>query len=239
MSTISTVSSYVKTHEKLLMAALFIALSWFTFGKIENVVAAHDNANLAQAKVIATQDAAKTAAVAAQVAQDAAQYQALALKLDAQNASLVAANAQLATALSQRQKTDATLPPTELASRWNTLVPNAGVSITNGQATLPTTGAVATVQQLELIPAQQEELKNTQQELNNAQSLVSAEGQSITTLNTEVVDLRAQMMDNQKVCTAQVAVVKAEARRSKRRWFYAGVIIGFIGRQLIKTETGF
>jgi len=56
----------------------------------------------------------------------------------------------------------------------------------------------------------------------------------VTTLNTEVGSLRLQLGDDAKVCSAQIATVKAAARRSKRRWFYAGLVAGFIGRQLIK-----
>ena len=113
------------------------------------------------------------------------------------------------------------------------------MSTANGQVTLPISGAVATVQQLELVPAQQQTLANTQKELSNVQSLVTAEGQQVATLNTEVGSLRLQITDNSAVCQAQIKVVKDAAAKSKRRWFYAGYILGFISRQLIKTETGF
>jgi hypothetical protein len=60
----------------------------------------------------------------------------------------------------------------------------------------------------------------------------------VATLNEEVSGLRLENTDEAKVCTAQIAVVKAQAAKSKRRWFIAGVVTGWVGRQLLKTYTG-
>ena len=231
--------SWLQKHERMILVILGGLVLWFAIGKIDQVIINHDAANLSQAKVTADAQAKANATLAAQVVQDAADRKALEDKLAAQNDKLEQATITLANALAQRQKTDATLPPDQLVARWNTLVPTAGATVTSNGVTLPSVGAIATVQQLEQVPVLSSQLSNTQQELKNAQSLVSAEGQSIALLNTEVSGLRAQITDNQKVCTAQIAVIKAQAAKSKRRWFYAGVIVGFIGRQLIKTETGF
>jgi hypothetical protein len=233
------ISAYLKAHEKLVLAAIAGLLLWFAVGHVESIIAAHDNANLAQAKVVAQSQADKTEAIAAQVAQQSAQYQALATKLDAQNAALVAANTQLATALAQRQKTDATLPPSELAQRWNTLVPQVTTSdVSAGQMTVNTPGVSATVQQLEQVPVLSTQLGNERTQLESTQKLLGLSQNETTTLSSEVSSLNVQIKDNQAVCNQQIAVVKAEARKSKRRWFYAGVVVGFVGRQILKTYTG-
>jgi hypothetical protein len=229
---------FIEAHERLLLVAVAGLVLWFGIGRIDTLIQNHDNANLQQAKIVAVTQADKTQALAAQSAQQAAQYQALAAKLDAQNAALVVANTELATALAKQQKTDSTLPPSDLVARWNTMVPQADATVTPSGVDLPETGAIATVQQLELVPVQQQKLVNAQTELTNAQSLLTAEGQQIATLNTEVGSLRLQQVDDAKVCAVQISTVKAEARKSKRHWFYAGVVVGFIGRQLIKSETG-
>ena len=233
------ISAYLKAHEKLVLAAIAGLLLWFAVGHVESIIAAHDNANLAQAKVVAQSQADKTEAIAAQVAQQSAQYQALATKLDAQNAALVAANKQRATALAQRQKTDATLPPSELAVRWTTLVPQAGATVTPNGVTLPSTGAVATVQQLEQVPVLQKQLGNTQDELKNAQQLLTASNGQVTTLNTEAGSLRVQITDNAKVCDARVKVESDKVHKARRRWFIVGYVAGFLSRQYIKSATGF
>ena len=237
--TIATISTYVKAHERLVLAGIAAVLLWFAVGHIEGIIARHDNANLQQAQVVAQAQADKTAAIAEQVAQQSAQYASLAAKVQQQNDALMQANVALSTALAKQQHSDATLPPSDLVARWNALVPQAKPTVTATGIAVDTPSAVATLQQLEIIPVQQQELTNTQKELENAQSLVTAEGQQMTTLNTEVGSLRTQLGDNQAVCQAQIAVVRAEARKSKRRWFYAGVVVGFVTRQWIKTSTGY
>ena len=234
------ISAYLKAHEKLVLAAIAGLLLWFAVGHVESIIAAHDNANLAQAKVVAQSQADKTEAIAAQVAQQSAQYQALATKLDAQNAALVAANTQLATALAQRQKTDATLPPSGLAERWHQLVPQVTTSdVSAGQMTVNTPGVSATVQQLEQVPVLHAQVANQSKELGNAQNLLTASNRQVTTLNTEVGSLRVQLSDNAKVCDARVKVESDKVHKARRRWFVIGYVAGFLSRQYIKSATGF
>ena len=233
-----TYLKWIESHERLLLVAVAGVVLWFGIGRVDSLIARHDNANLQQAQVVAQAQSDKTAAIAEQVAQQSAQYQALADKVQVQNAALVQANTELATALAKQQRTDASLPPTELVNRWSTLVPQAKPTVTPSGVALDTPSAVATVQALEAVPVLTAQVSNTQKELDNAQSLVTAEGQQVTTLNTEVGSLRTQLGDNQAVCQAQVAVVRAEARKSKRRWFLVGFVTGFVSRQVIKVYTG-
>jgi hypothetical protein len=229
-----TISEIFKAHEKLVLALIAAGVLWFAIGKVDGIIAKHDDANLKQAQIVATAQEDKNAAIAAQVASDKAAFDALQAKLQAQDAALIQANVALATALTKQQKVDATLPPTDLAARWNTLVPNAGVSVSNGQAVIPMTGAVATVQQLEIIPAQQEEITNDQTLIANGNALAVAQTKQVNDLTAEVTGLKLQSVDDAKVCQAQIAVVKADARKSKRRWFIAGFVAGIATRILGK-----
>jgi hypothetical protein len=229
---LQTISTYVKTHERLLLALIGGAALWFAIGRVDKLVANHDSANLKQAQVVASQQAEKNQALAAQAALQAAQYQALAAKVDAENAALVQANATLSAALVKQQKIDATLPPTELVARLNTLVPQADATVTPTGVTLPEAGAVATVQQLEQVPVLNSELSNTKEQLENVDSLLKVSTGQVATLNDEVSGLKLEAVDSAKVCTAQIATVKAEARRSKRRWFVAGFVAGIATRIL-------
>ena len=156
----------------------------------------------------------------------------------AQTAALEQERTALLAALAQRQKTDASLPPSELANRWYTLVPQAKPTVTPNGIALDNAGAVATVQQLELVPVQQKELVEVQQEKLSLQGLLTASAGQVATLNTLVAGKDALLADNAKVCDARIKVVQAEARRSKRRWFYIGYALGFLSRQAIKTYTG-
>jgi hypothetical protein len=232
------ISVYLKAHERFVLAAIAGLVLWVGVGHIEGIIARHDDANLKQAQIVAAAQADTTAKVAAQVAEQAAQYQTLATKVQAQNDALMQANVALSTALAKQQKTDATLPPSDLVARWNTLVPQASAAVTPSGVGLPVQGAVSTVQALEQIPVLSAQLGNTRTQLESAQSLVTAEGQQIATLNTEVGSLRLQQGDDAKVCTAQIAVVRAAAAKSKRRWFLVGFVAGWVSRQAVKTYTG-
>lgn len=237
--TLHPISVYIKTHERLVLSVIAGLVLWFSIGKIDTLIANHDHANLQQAQVTAQVQQEKNTVLATQVAQNAAQYKELSDKVQSQNAQLEQAKTQLATALAKQQKTDATLPPSDLVARWNTLVPQAGATVTPNGVTLSSAGAVVTVQQLEEVPVLSSQLENERTQLGNDQNLISAANASITTLNLRVDGLNLQLSDNAKVCTAQIKTIKAEARKSKRRWFIVGMVIGFIGRQVIKTETGF
>ena len=229
-----TISEIFKAHEKLVLALIAAGVLWFAIGKVDTLIQHHDDANLKQAQVIAAQDASKNAAIAAQVASDKAAFDALQTKLQAEDAALVQANVALATSLTKQQKTDATLPPTDLVARWNSLVPQAAVSVTPNGVTLPNAGAVATVQQLEIIPAQQQEITNEQTLVANGNALAVSQAKQVADLTVQVTGLKLQSVDDAKVCQAQIAVVKADARTSKRRWFIAGFVAGIATRILGK-----
>jgi hypothetical protein len=231
---ILSISTYVKAHERLVLALIAAGVLWVGIGKIDTLIQHHDDANLKQAQVIAAQDASKNAAIAARVASDKAAFDALQAKLQAQDAALVQANVALATALTKQQKADNALPPSALVDRLNTLVPNAGASVTPNGIELPVSGAHATVNQLELIPAQQQELSNDQTLIANGNALAIAQTKQVNDLTAQVTGLKLQSVDDLKVCNAQIAVVKADARKSKRRWFVAGFLAGIATRILGK-----
>jgi hypothetical protein len=231
--------SWLQRHERLVLAVIAGLALWFAIGKVDTLIADHDNANLQQAKVIAQVQEEKNQALAAQVAQQAADYKALADKVNAQNAALEQANVNLANALVQRQKTDASLPPTELVARMNALVPAAGATVTPTGVSLPQAGAVAVTQELEKVPSLAARLDNEVAEVTADQKLIDAGVVQVRTLNEQVTGLKLKAVDDAKVCQAQVAVVKAEARKAKRKWFVIGWVTGFLSRQTIKSYTGF
>lgn len=222
----------------ILAVVISIAL-YFAIGRVDTLIANHDNANLQQAKVVAVAQADKTQALATQAAQQAAQFQAETQRVAQQNAALEQANATLVAALTKQQKTDAVMTTPEIAQRWTQLVPAATVSSApTGGVTLTDAGAHATVNELEKVPVLTAQLVDAQQETKNEQGLLSLSTGQVTTLNAEVGSLKLQLVDNDKVCKADIATVKAEARRSKRRWFAIGFVAGWASRQVVKTYTG-
>lgn len=236
---IGKIRSFLLDHEKLLIVFVAAILLWWGYGKYADIRLQHDNAVLAQAKLASEAQAKVVAAQAAQVQQDAQQLQALQTKLEAQNAQLAQANATLAAALSQRQKTDAALPPTELAARWKQLVPDAQPVGTASGFSLSVGSAVATVQSLEQVPALKQELANETQLKTNGDLLIAQQQKNIFDLTGQVGGLQKQSTLDKQQCTDEKNVMKSEFRKSKRRWFIIGYVAGFVSRQVIKSQFGF
>ena len=237
------IRQFLLDHERLLIVGIAAIVIWLGYVKITNIIEEHDKAQLQQAQIVAAQQAEKNAALAQQVQQDAAQLKLLTDRLEAQNAQLENANVQLATALSKQQKTDATLPPTDLANRWMQLTPNmppGGVAVaSNGTMNVTPAGAVATTQQLEQVPVLKQQLDNTEKAKANDEQIIAQQTTSIGNLDLRVDGLNKQIVANDKVCQEQIKVVKDEARKSKRKWFIIGWVTGFVSRQLLLSKGGF
>jgi nitrogen fixation protein len=90
------------------------------------------------------------------------------------------------------------------------------------------------VQQLEIIPVQQQELTNEQTLVANGNALAVVQTKQVTDLTAQVTGLKLQSIDDAKVCQAQIAVVQTDARKSKRRYFIAGFVAGIATRILGK-----
>ena len=230
--------SWLQRHERLCLAVIAGLVLWFAIGKIDTLIVHHDAALLSQAQVVAKTQQDKNDALAQQVATDKAAFDTLNAQVQARDAQLLQLQAQLVATLAQRQKTDASLPPSELVNRWATLVPLAKPTVTPTGVAMDTPSAVATVQQLEIIPVQQQEINNAQEELDNANKLVTAGVTRVSDLTAQVTGLQAKAVDDAKVCTEQIATVKATARKSKLHWFEAGYVAGLVTRGVITLLTG-
>jgi hypothetical protein len=234
---IGKIRSFLLDHERLLIVAIVVVGLWFGYGKYAQMRIDHDSAVLKQAQIVAAQQASQDAALAQQVTADKAQLQALTDKLTAQNQQLVNANTALATALSKQQHTDATLPPNELAQRWAQITPSmpaGGVTVSSNNAIQVTqAGAVATVQQLEQVPVLTQQLANETTQKNNDDQLLAQSTKNIFDLSNQVTGLNKSIVDNNAVCQDQIKLVKAQAAKSKRRWFIIGYVAGFLSREFI------
>jgi uncharacterized protein HemX len=236
-NTIGHVRAFLLDHERLLIVLVAAVVIWLGYVKVTNIIEEHDKAALQQAQIVAAQQATENAALAKQAQADAAQLQALSARLEAQNQQLANANTALVSALANQKKTDATLPPTELAQRWASITPDmpAGGVTLSPDNTMKVTqaGAVATVQRLEEVPALKQQLDNETQQKNNGDQLIAQQGKSIFDLNAQVGGLQKQITANDNVCKEEIKVVKDEARKSKRKWFLIGFVSGFVSRQFL------
>lgn len=224
------VSAFVKHHEKLLAIVLAAGLIWSVAGKIQDAVAAHDQKAYAAAASITAAQAEKNAAMATANAALAQQAQAQAAATAAANKQLEASNAALRDALANQRAIDAQLSPPELAVRIETLAalpPNSVVPAPGGY-TVAQPAAVSIAQTLETVSTQAGEIVNLKSELGNDKKQITAQDALVLGLNNQITGLGLQIGDQTKQCKAEVAAVKAEGRKSKVKWFKAGVVVGFI-----------
>ena len=209
------------------MAVLIIVLCGYGLTRYWDASAARAEAQASYAAQQLAEAKTNAAVLASQTAQVAQQYQAIIATLSAQNNALAASVAQRNTVLAKQQTSNAVLPLPDLIVRWNTL---AGTSVTvNGTtAVVSVQDSVRTVNLIEQVPVLQNNLadetkiaQNTGQELTSANLLTGK-------LNDQVNSLQTEITADDKACKAQVAAVKAVARRSKLRYFGWGYVAGFI-----------
>jgi hypothetical protein len=231
---IETYIAFIKAHETILGLVLAAAVIWGMSGKVENIIAAHDKSNQTTQAIIVNADVAKNVAVAQQAAIDAAKMQEMQAASDAKQTALNNQIVAMATALIQQQKKDAVMTPTELTNRWNILVPTANASVTNGQVTLPEAGAVATVQQLEVVPEQAKKIDALNQKYDLESGLLVESQKTNADLITQVTGLKTTLVDSAKKCEDDKKVIKDDARKRERWIGILGTILGFVGRSAIK-----
>jgi hypothetical protein len=180
--------------------------------------------------VLQTQLQANQAALANEK-QQTDRYALLASQMASSNAAIQAAINQRDQSTQVQQKTDATLQPADLAARWNNLTKSdqSGIMPTATGYSVTPSAAITTVQSLELIPKLTSDLDGEKQTVQNQTNLVTSLTSLNASLTNQVTGLNQTVTDQSKACTAQVNLVKAQARKSKLRWFGAGVVVGFIG----------
>lgn len=250
---IGKIRAFLLDHEKLVIVVLAALLVWWGWGKVGDMIAAHDNAQLQQQRLVNDAQIAKNQAMLEQQqkddilrAKDEADRQAEAAKLQQQNSALVQANTALAAALTKQQRADSQMALPELAQRWAQLVPNAGLSVSPTGLGITPEGAHATVNELEKVPVLTTELANEQTKETNLQTMLTSSNESIGLLNKSITDrdgriegLNTLIVGNKNQCELEKKVIKDEARKSKRHWFYGGFVAGFVSREAIRHFLGF
>lgn len=226
-----TTQTWLQKHEKIIIVLLVLLAGSWLGNHWLNIKAddARQLANVAEQQL--NNQKAKDVQLASQVSQLNTQYQNVVSQLSAQNAQLAAAVTSRTVVLQQQQATDKTMPLLDLGNRWAALAGIAPTELRESAAgiTVSDTGARQTVEQLEQVPVLTKNLRDEttiadgrEQEIDKANALVGGLTQQVSGLNLTI-------SDDAKVCKAQIASVKADARKSKSKWFKVGVVVGFVG----------
>lgn len=222
--------SWLQRHERIVIVALVLLAGAWGFTKYADISASKAEARATVAEQALQSQKETDAKNDATTASVLAQYQSMVTALSAQNASLAAAAAQRQATVVKNQATDATLALPVLANRLVTLgnVPDGQVSSDPSHVILTQSGAVAVTQTLETIPALQGDLRDTQAHVVAANAALDKANEVMADQSTQIAGLKLTITDEEKACTAQVASVKAEARKSKIKWFKIGFLTGFV-----------
>lgn len=238
---IPRVSSFIKAHEILIAIVLGSIIFWSVSGKVVNYFdnRAHQENDVKQAVLQAKLDAAASATAIAE--QHAAEYKALTESVLAENTKLNASIAARDKATSDQQGKDKTLPPSELAQRWEVLanLPLGSVAPQQGSLfSVTDAGARLTVIALEEVPKLQGDLKDVTAEKSNSDKLLASSQQQVDNLNKTVTAKNEALAAADGACKAEIKVIKDDAAKSKRKWAIGGAIVGFIARTALKITTG-
>jgi hypothetical protein len=222
LQTVKNDLSWLQRHERIVIVFLILLVSGWLGNKWLN-----DNATGDKVKVALLEQ--QSAAQQSQNAQTASQYQAMVSTLTGQINSLAASMAQRNVALVTQQTVDKTLPLPDLAKRWEALadLQVSDLTATDAGITVNDTAARATVDALEELPTLRANLVSETQ-------IAQYTGQELTKANSLISGLNSQIALDDKTHKAEIASVKADARKSKRSWFIAGFVTGIATRIFLK-----
>jgi len=210
--------AWFKAHERLVLFIVAVGAFGHYYSRVMDAWDRHDVVVAQAAATTVKTDDSETKALKQQLADLQKQV------LD-QAAIIASQIKQRQIETQQQQKTDAMLPPNELAMRWRSLVklPDNNIDPATGEKfEVTNVAAVATVQMLELVPELESDATAYQTELQNDQMIIGKQTEMIAQLNKDIAD-------EKKSHAADVVAAKAAGRRSWWRGFKIGAIVGFLG----------
>lgn len=217
-------------HHLILYAVAIVFALGLTY-VIESKVADRADARYQQQKAIDQQKDASNIQFQQDVANQLAQMKSENDQQKLLNAQSQATIASLKQQLQDQKGKDATLPPNDLAARIQTLAPGGIVAPIAGGYTLDQPEAVAIAQNLEEIPILNQELSLDQTMLSRDDAIIANDEKSLDAEKAAHASDNATAVEDKKTLNDELTKVKADARKSKLKWFLAGVVTGFtLGR---------
>lgn len=231
-------STFLKLHERLILIVLGLLVAGFLIWKFLDHSAAVADKKSLQADAVLQQQTVINNNLAAQVKSQGDVLTQLVVQVSQENAALLQAIQVRSTATVVQQKVDKTLPLPELAIRWENLasLQTTDITATASGLLVSDAGSRMTVQALENLPTLTQNLADTQNIVANKDSQISSMTEFQGTLQDQVKGLNLQITDADKACKLQVSAVRADARKSKMKWFLTGIGIGIGGGVAIMSK---
>lgn len=222
------ISAYLKAHERMILVVVIGVGLFFAYSKTLGYLSSRDQLAVQKSTQVLQAQIDVNKKIADQTTKDVQTYQQLVLQLSQQNANIQSSQVKRAVQTKQQQVQDAQLPPAELSQRWTTLLKTDPATVQPNPAGYQVTPATATqtVVQLETIPQLQADIQGEQAITANQQQQIASQDIVVTDLHGQVAGLTKQNVDQTAQCVDQIKLVKAEARKSKIKYFLAGVVAG-------------
>ena len=225
---IQQAESWFKVHERLIIIFMVLVFSFFVLDKSLGIVQSWEQHKATQAEKVLDVQKAKNDADLASAKVLLATYQDQLATAAKEIASLTSAQASRDKVVVVQQKADAQLAPNDLALRWQGLVGDSGVIPGATGYEVSNTAAVDTVVNLEQVPVLKADLADEQSKTAALQKDVASANDLIGQGKVVVSGLQTQIVDQTKACTAQINVVKAQARGGKLKAFGIGYGLGLV-----------
>lgn len=229
--------SWLKQHERIVISFMLLFVFLWLGNKYIDYRANVDSKAVAVADAQYQQVKQANDSLAKQVQDQETYYKSLVDSLTQQNKSLLVSIQNRNNTLKQQQQRDVNMADPELIVHWSSLVPNTQASeyqAGNGTINVTENAARQTVVQLDSIPVLEADSKEEKQVIDNQQKEINAGTKTVNDLNTQVVGLNKQISADDNRCTAEKNDIKAQAAKSKRKWFIVGTVLGAVARGFIK-----
>jgi hypothetical protein len=217
-------------HHIILYAVAIVFALGLTYA-IESKVADKADAQYQKQKALSDEKDASNAQFQKQVADQLAQMKSESDQQKLLNAQSQATIASLKQQLQDQKGKDATLPPNDLAARIQTLAPGGAVIVVTNGYQMDQPEAVAVAQALENIPILNQELSLDQMVISRDDIIIANGEKSLDTEKAAHAGDVATLTADKDTLNKQITSLKDDARKSKLKWFLAGVVTGFtLGR---------
>lgn len=211
------------THH-ILSLAIAGALALGGIYTVESLISKHDDASAAKYQAIFAAQAAQSNAMMQQ-------FQTHETERAQELARLLEQNTQLTKTIEQRNQTvaelvkvDATLSAEQAASKISQQLSAAPGEITasGNDVTLDLPSARGVVSRLDELPVAQANLEDTQKKLTNETQIATDAQKAVMDAKDVIAAKDEQLVDADKACKAQVANVKAQARKRNLKYMLLG-----------------
>lgn len=219
---------WLQRHERLLLIFAGIVVVGFLLNKYENLVHDADIGRNAVAQEQLKQQIEQNKQLAAQFEAMKADYDKREAAWRQQEQTLISAISNRNQATNQQQQNNNNMTLAELARRWALLVSAApdAIQVAGSNLSVSEQTSHVTVNQLELVPTLQANVKDQEILLGNKDKQIDNLNQLMVSCTNRVDGLNKQIVDADKACKTEIATVKSAARKSKIKWFATGIGAG-------------